>query len=147
MSDCSKNTLGSIWHSPKEGRFSYQVINLTSPRKVKAPKVQGFRSRHTSTDCQPSQDTPDQICVKTEYSWVLVMRPTKWSSMAQGLFEVGPGAGLVIFTVPSFWSANTDVSMNRSPWEKTAYEFVLTSPAVLGKFCLSYLNGLWDKWR
>ena len=40
------------------------------------------------------------------------------------------------------WSANTDMSMCRSLLENVTYEFVLTSPAVLSMFCLSYLNDL-----
>ena len=41
------------------------------------------------------------------------------------------------------WSANTGVSMNNSP-SNIAYEFILSSSAVLSMFCSSYLGGMWD---
>ena len=50
------------------------------------PEARGCRSRRTSTDRQPSHDTPDQICVKTEYGWVFVTYSAKRASMAQGRF-------------------------------------------------------------
>ena len=47
-------------------------------------------------------------------------------------------------TVTLCWSANTGVSMCRSPSENVTYEFVLTSPAVPHMSCSSYFYGLWD---
>ena len=41
-------------------------------------------------------------------------------------------------------SANTGVSMWRSPQENFTYEFNPVSPAVPSMSCLSYLDGLWD---
>ena len=38
------------------------------------------------------------------------------------------------------------LTMCRSPQENTAYEFVLTSPAVHNMFGLFYLDGLWGGW-
>ena len=43
-----------------------------------------------------------------------------------------------------WWSSNTGVSICCSPLEKVAFEFVLTSPALLSNFRSSYMDGLRD---
>ena len=46
-------------------------------------KLDGFRSQLETSS----------VSSHPENTTVFVLRPTKWTSVAQGLFKVGPGAG------------------------------------------------------
>ena len=49
-----------------------------------------------------------------------------------------------LLKVSSCWSATTDTSSCRVPWENGTYEFVLASSAVSRMSCSSYLDGFKD---
>ena len=79
---------------PKEGSLGHQAINLTSPRRVKTWGGGPLRPEEIN---RPAQ-MPDSLLIRLYtkqrlIEQVFVIRPTKRTSVAQGLFEAGPGTG------------------------------------------------------
>ena len=110
--------------SPKEERLRPQAKNQAPPRRVRAwgtpPVAWGCLSRCTSTDHLPSQDTTDQIRVKSEYTCKKVSRCVVLS-MQWSILNHDISCPPVEIKRSNLWIDSSDLWFLFWLWEKRYY--------------------------